>query len=186
MRPSAAGAGLRWGALASLIGALLAVVGVFLAWATLTSVGTVVAAVETTTGVSGIRHWTGLLALLASGTAVLGAVGAGFFEDAPGRRWAALVATAAGVVALLAAVLGVMQREAIATTGLPGGTEALEFARDFAAEFNEELDIDIPAPRVETGTGVYLTLAGGGIAFAGGVVALRQEAYHRRGLHFGR
>jgi MFS family permease len=186
MRPSAAGPGLRWGALLSLIGALLAVVGVFLAWASLTSIGTVVAAVETTTGVAGIRHWTGLLALLASGTAVLGAVGAGFFEDSPGRRWAALVATAAGLVALLAAVLGLVQREAIATTGLPGGTEALEFARDFAAEFNEELGLDIPAPRVETGTGVYATLIGGAVASAGGLISLRQEAYHRRGLHFGR
>jgi hypothetical protein len=123
---------------------------------------------------------------MASGTAVLGAVGAGFFEDAPGRRWAALVATGAGTVVLLAAVIGMIQREAIATTGLPGGTEALEFARDFAAEFNEELDIDIPAPRVETGTGVYLTLIGGGLAVAGSLVALRQEAHHRRGLHFGR
>ena len=186
MRPSATGPGLRWGALASLIGALLAVVGVFLAWATLISVGTLVAAIETTTGVAGIRHWTGLLALLASGTAALGAVGAGFFEDPPGRRWAALVATVAGALVVLAAFLGMAQREAIATAGLPGGTKALEFARDFAAEFNEELGLDIPAPRVETGTGVHLTLVGGGVALVGGLVALRQEAYHRRGPHFGR
>lgn len=150
MRPSAAGPGLRWGALVSLIGAPFAVVGVFLAWASLTSIGTVVAAVETTRGV------------------------------------AAVVATAAGLVALLAAVLGLAQRESIATTGLPGGTEALEFARDFAAEFNEELGLDIPVPRVETETGVYLTLVGGVVASAGGLVALRQEASHRRGLHFGR
>jgi MFS family permease len=186
MRRPAGGAEIRWGALAALAGGLLAVVGVFLAWASLTSVGSLVAPVETTVGVAGIRHWTGLLALVAAGLAVLGGVGAGFFLDVLGRRQAAVVAVIAGVLALVFGLVGFTQRETIATTGLPGGSEALAFARDFAAEFNQELDLDIPAPRVEAGTGAYLTMVGGGVAILGGLVALRQEAAHRRSLHFGR
>jgi hypothetical protein len=186
MRRPAGTAEIRWGAMASLAGGLLAVVGVFLAWASLTSVGSLVAPVETTMGVAGIRHWSGLLALVAAGLAVLGGVGAGFFLDVLGRRQAALVALAAGGLALLFGLVGFAQREAIATTGLPGGREALAFARDFAAEFNQELGLEIPAPRVEAGTGVYLTMVGGGLAALGGLVALRQEATHRRSLHFGR
>jgi hypothetical protein len=186
MRPSAAGPALRWGALAALAGGLAAVVGVFLDWAALTSVGTVLAPVETVRGVAGIRHWTGFVALLAAGVAVLGALGAGFFEDAVGRRSAALVAAGGALSALLAVGLGFSQREAIATTGFPGGREALAFARDFAQEFNAELDLDIPPPRVETGPGLPVAAVGSVVAAAGGLLAVRQEAHHRGGLHFGR
>jgi hypothetical protein len=186
MRRPAGGAEIRWGALAALAGGLVAVVGVFLAWATLTSVGSLVAPIETTVGVAGIRHWAGLVALVAAGLAVLGGVGAGFFLDVIGRRQAAVVAVVAGLLALVFGLVGFGQRETIATTGLPGGREALAFARDFADEFNQEFDLDIPAPRVEAGTGVYLTMIGGGLAALGGLVALRQEAAHRRRLHFGR
>jgi hypothetical protein len=186
MRPTASGPLLRWGALASLSGALVAVVGIFLDWATLTSAGTLVAPVETTTGVAGINHWTGLVALAAGGMAFLGGVGAGFFEDSSGRRSAALVAVGAAVVGLAALAVALSQREAIATTGMPGGTDALEFARDFVREFNEELNLGLPAPRVATGTGLYVTGAGYLLALAGGAVALWQEGQQRRGLHFGR
>jgi hypothetical protein len=186
MRRPAGSAEIRWGALGALAGGLLAVVGVFLAWGSLTSVGSLVAPVETTVGVAGIRHWAGLLALVAAGLAILGGLGAGFFLDVLGRRQAATVAMVAGVLALAFGLVGFGQRENIATTGFPGGREALAFARDFAGEFNQELDLDIPAPRVEAGTGVYLTMIGGGLAALGGLVALRQEAAHRRGLHFGR
>lgn len=185
MRPSAAPA-VRWGALAALAGGVVAVVGVFLDWATLTSVGSLVAPVEVTTGQAGIRHWTGLVALLGAGVVVLGSLGAGFFADAPGRRFAALVAAGAAVVVLVAAGAAMTQREAIATTGYPGGTEALDFAREFAAAFSEELDVDIPPPRVQTGPGITVTAAGAILALAGGGVAILQEARHRRGLHFGR
>jgi hypothetical protein len=170
----------------ALVGALLAVVGAFMSWALLTSTGSLVAPVETTVGVGGVRHWTGLVALAAAGVAALGGIGAGIFEDAPSRRQAALVATAAGLVALIAALIGFGQREAIATTGLPGGREALAFARDFVAEFNRELELSIPPPRVAAGPGVYLAMAGGGLAMVGGVATLRHEAPHRRGLRFGR
>lgn len=185
MRPSAAPA-VRWGALVALVGALVSVVGVFLDWATLTSVGTLIAPVETTTGEAGIRHWTGLVALFGAGVLLLGALGAGLFGDAPGRRSAAVAAAGAAVAVLVAAGVGMTQRDAIATTSYPGGPEALEFAREFAAAFSEELDLDIPPPRVEVGPGVTVTAAGAALGLAGAAVALRQDARHRRGLHFGR
>jgi hypothetical protein len=185
MRRTAGRVGLRWGAVSALAGALLGVIGVFLPWAQLTSVGSLVAPTVTTVGVAGIRHWTGLAALVASGVAVLGALGAGMFEDAPSRRQAGAVAAAAGALAIVAALIGFSQREAIATGGLPGGREALTFARDFAAEFNREFDLSIPPPRVGAGMGVFLTLVGGAAATTGALLVLRQEAPHRRGLRFG-
>jgi hypothetical protein len=186
MRPAAGGMGVRWGAAVAMLGAVLAVVGAFMAWAHLLSTGSLVAPVETTVGVAGVRHWTGLVALAAAGVAALGAIGAGIFEDAPSRRQAALVATAAGLVALVAALIGFGQREAIATTGLPGGDQALAFARDFVAEFNRELGLSIPPPRVDAGPGVFLAMVGGALGAMGGVISLRNEAPHRRGLRFGR
>jgi len=186
MRRTASGVGLRWGAVAALAGGLLGVIGVFLPWAQLASVGSLVTPAVTTVGVSGIRHWSGLAALVASGVAVLGALGAGMFEDAPSRRQAGTVAAVAGALAVVAALIGFSQREAIATGGLPGGREALAFARDFAAEFNREFDLSIPPPRVGAGGGVFLTVAGGAAGAIGGLLVLRQEAPRRRGLRFGR
>lgn len=186
MRRTAGGVGLRWGAVAALAGGLLGVIGVFLPWAQLASVGSLVTPAVTTVGVAGIRHWSGLAALVASGVAVLGALGGGMFEDAPSRRQAGTVAAVAGALAVVAALIGFSQREAIATGGLPGGREALAFARDFASEFNREFDLSIPPPRVGAGGGVFLTVAGGAAAAIGGLVVLRQEAPRRRGLRFGR
>jgi hypothetical protein len=184
-RPSGA-VGVRWGAVVALVGALVGVIGTFLPWALLTAVGSLVTPAQTTVGVAGIRHWTGLAAMVASGVAVLGGVGAGMFEDAAGRRQAAAVAAAAGALALVAALVGLSQREEIATSGLPGGREALAFATDFAAEFNEEFELSIPPPRVEAGAGVFATMAGAAAATAGGLLVLRQESPRRRGLRFGR
>jgi hypothetical protein len=158
------------------LGGVAAVVGAFLLWAELRVGGgqEFFGTPGQTVGAAGTGHWTGILALMGGVAAFLGAVGAVAFTDAPSRRRAAAVAAIAGLVVVVAAALGWWQREEIAVGGVPGGREALAFAREFVREFRREgIDVGAEIPTVVAGAGLWVSGAGGFLAAAGGMISFR-------------
>lgn len=164
------------GAIVAGAGGLLALIGVFLEWASITTsleggqfAGQQIPAGSQSVGASGISHWTGILALLAAAVAVAGAVGVFVLKDASTRRKAAAAATGGGAVAILMAIVAFLMTESIALADVPGGREALEFARQFAEQLGVggfEIDTGV-------GIGVFVTAIGGAVAAVGGFLALR-------------
>jgi hypothetical protein len=165
------------GAIVAGIGGLVALIGVFLHWAKLTSSleggqfeGQQFGAATQSVGAAGTSHWTGILALVAALVAVAAAVAIVVLQDPGTRRMAAMAAVGGGAVALLMAVLGIVMSETIAVGDVPGGRQALDFARQFAQQLGVEgFGIDT-GPAI----GVFLTAAGGAVAAVGGFMALGQ------------
>jgi hypothetical protein len=169
---------------AALLGGVAAVTGAFLAWATLTTGGGTffdVTAPERSVGVPGYRHYAGMVAIVAGGTAALGGLAALVAESGRSFRRGAAAAVVGGIAVVGAVVLGYLLRDAIATTGVAGGIETLRFEERFAELFGEELGADIPRPRIGVGPGLWLSAIGGAAAVVGGVLALlRSPAGSRR------
>jgi hypothetical protein len=164
------------GAIVAGIGGLLALFGVFLDWANLTSslqggqfAGQQIPAASQSVGASGTSHWTGILALLAAVVALVAAAGIWALRDPATRRTAAMAATGAGAVALLMAVMAFFMTESIALADVPGGREALDFARQFA----EQLGVQGFGIETSAAIGVFVTAVGGAVAAVGGFLALR-------------
>lgn len=159
------------------IGGLVALVGVFLNWASWTSSleggqfqGQQFGQISRSEGAAGIEHWTGILALAAALVAIAAAVGLVLLQDPGTRRMAAMAATAGGALALLMAILGILMSETLAVADLPGGKQALDFARQFAEQLGVEgFGIDT-GPSI----GVFVTALGGAAAAVGGFMAFRQ------------
>lgn len=164
------------GAIVAGAGALLAIVGVFLDWASVTTsieggqfAGQQLPGGTDSIGATGISHWTGIVALLASVVALAAAAGIGFLREAATRRTAAMVAAGAGAAALLMTIVAFIMSESIALADVPGGAQALEFARQFAEQLGVGgIEIDV-GPSI----GVFVTAIGGAVAAVGGVLALR-------------
>jgi hypothetical protein len=159
-------------------GGAAVVVGAFLAWVSLEVGGGQVffGTPGETINTSGLGHWTGIVALMAGAAAVLGALGAALFADARSRRRAATVAAVGGVVALAAAGMGWWQREAIAVGRIPGGHEALDYAREFVREFRREgIDVAAEVPKVSAGVGLWIAMGGGAVAAVAGFVSARAQ-----------
>jgi hypothetical protein len=164
------------GAIVAGIGGLVALIGVFLPWANVTTAfeggqlgGQQFGGASQSVGATGISHWTGILALIAALVTLAVAVGVVVLQDPGTRRTAAIVAVGGGGAALVMAILGVVMSESIAVGSAPGGREALDFARQFADQLGLE------GFRVDTGPaiGVFVTALGGAVAVAGGFLALR-------------
>jgi hypothetical protein len=159
------------------IGGLVALIGVFLNWGTLTSsleggqfAGQQFGPASQSVGAAGISHWTGILALVAAVAAIGGAVAMVFLQDPGTRRMAAMAALGGGAVAVLMAILGMVMSESIALGDVPGGRQALDFARQFA----EQLGVQGFGIDTGPGLGVFITAIGGVVAAVGGFMALRQ------------
>jgi hypothetical protein len=159
------------------VGGLVALIGVFLNWATVTSsleggqfAGQEFGPISRSEGAAGLEHWTGILALIAAVVVIAAAVGLVVLHDPGTRRMAAMTALGGGVVALLMAILGVVMSESIALTDVPGGRQALDFARQFA----EQLGVQGFGIDTGPGVGVFVTAIGGVAAAAGGFMALRR------------
>ena len=157
------------------IGGLAALIGVFLHWATLTSsleggefAGQQFGPASQSVGAAGISHWTGMIALVAALVAIAGAVALVALRDPSTRRMAAMGALGGGAVALLMAILGVVMSESIALGDVPGGRQALDFARQFA----EQLGVQGFGIDTGPGLGVFVTALGGAVAAVGGFMAL--------------
>jgi hypothetical protein len=160
------------------IGGLSALIGVFLDWATITTsfeggqfAGQQLPAFTESVGTAqGLDHWTGIVALVASVVAVAGAIGSVVVQDSGTRRIAVMAAIGGGLVALLTAIVGMVVSESIAVSTFPGGSQALEFARQFAEQLGGQ------GFRIHTGPslGVFVTALGGAAAAGGGFMALRQ------------
>jgi hypothetical protein len=157
------------------IGGLVALIGVFLNWATLTSsleggqfAGQQFGPASQSVGATGISHWTGIIALVAALAAIAAAVGMVLLQDPSTRRTAGMAAMAGGAVALLMAILGVVMSESIALADVPGGRQALDFARQFA----EQLGVQGFGIDTGPGLGVFVTAIGGVVAAVGGFMAL--------------
>jgi uncharacterized membrane protein len=164
------------GAIVAGIGGLLTLVGVFLHWARLTSTleggqfaGQQFGPASQSVGATGISHWTGILALVAGLVAVAAAIAIVVLQDPGTRRMAAMAAAGGGTLALLMAILGIVMSESIALGDVPGGKQALDFARQFA----EQLGVE--GFGIDTGPamGVFVTAMGGALAAGGGFMALR-------------
>jgi hypothetical protein len=174
---TASGPSLPTGAIVAGIGGLVALVGVFLHWAKLTSsleggqfAGQQFGAMSQSVGASGTSHWTGILALVAGLVAVAAAIAIVVFQDSGTRRMAAMTALGGGALALLMAILGIVMSETIAVGDVPGGRQALEFARQFAQQLGVEgFGIDT-GPAI----GVFVTAVGGAVAAVGGFMAQGQ------------
>lgn len=160
------------------IGGVAALIGVFLDWATITTsfeggqfAGQQLPAFTESVGTAqGLDHWTGVVALVASVVAVAGAIGSTVVQDSGTRRTAVMAAVGGGIVALLTAIVGRVVSESIAVSTFPGGSQALEFARQFAEQLGGQ------GFRIQTGPslGVFVTALGGAVAAGGGFMALRQ------------
>lgn len=163
------------GAIVAGVGGLVALIGVFLNWAKLTSsleggefAGQQFGAASQSVGASGISHWTGILALVAAVVALAAAIGIVILRDPSIGRMAAMAAAGGGAVALLVALLAIFMSETIALGDVPGGRQALEFARQFAEQLGVEgFGIDT-GPAI----GVFVTAIGGAAAAVGGFMAL--------------
>jgi hypothetical protein len=158
------------------IGGLVALIGVFLDWANVTSsfaggqfAGQQLPEIsETVSTVRGLSHWTGLLALVAGIATVGAAIAIVLLHDPATRRMATVVALGGGGLAFLLALLGFFMSEAIVVGGDPEGRLALEFQRQFAERFGGQ------GFSVDTGPaiGVFVTAVGGAVAAAGGLMGL--------------
>jgi hypothetical protein len=163
------------------VGGLGALIGVFLQWATLTSsleggqfAGQQFGPASQSMGAAGISHWTGILALVAALVVIAAAVALVVLQDPATRRMAALAALGGGAVALLMAIVGVVMSESIALGDVRGGTQALEFARQFA----EQLGVQGFGIDTGPGIGVFVTAIGGAVAAVGGFMAFRRMSPH--------
>ena len=156
------------------VGGVVALIGVFLHWATLTSsleggqfAGQQFGPASRSMGAAGLSHWTGIIALVAALVVIAGAVALVVLKDPATRRMAALAALGGGAVALAMAILGVVMSESIALADVPGGRQALDFARQFAEQRGVQgFGID-----TRPGLGVFVTAIGGAGAAVGGFLA---------------
>jgi hypothetical protein len=174
--PTASPASPPLAAIVAGVGGLAALIGVFLNWATLTSsleggelAGQQFGPISRSEGAAGLGHWTGILALVAALVVIAAAVALVVLQDPATRRIAALAALGGGAVALLMAILGVVMSESIALADVPGGRQAIDFARQFAEQ------LGVQGFRIDTGPGlgVFVTALGGALAAVGGFLALR-------------
>jgi len=157
------------------VGGLAALIGVFLHWARLTSsleggqfAGQEFGPISRSEGAAGFEHWTGIIALVAALVVVAAAVALVVLRDPATRRMAAMAALGGGAVAVLMAILGVVMSESIALADVPGGEQALDFARQFA----EQLGVQGFGIDTGPGLGVFVTAIGGAVAAVGGFMAL--------------
>jgi hypothetical protein len=164
------------GAIVAGVGGLLAIIGVFLEWASVTTsieggqfAGQPIPGGTESVGATGISHWTGIVALMASVAALAAAAGIVSLREAATRRTSAMVAAGAGGLALLMTIVAFLMSESIALADVPGGAQALDFARQFA----EQLGVGGIEIDVGPSMGVFVTAIGGAIAVVGGVLALR-------------
>jgi hypothetical protein len=147
------------------MGGLVALIGVFLSWATLTSSFEGFRGDQV--GVAGRFHWIGILALVAAVVTIAASIAMVVLQEAASRRAAAVAALAGGAGAVLIAILGIVMSESIVLSRVPRG--AIDFRRALAEQLGVEgFGIDT-GPSI----GVFVTALGGAAAAVGGFMALR-------------
>lgn len=158
-------------------GGLGAAIGVLTHWGVVTSsleggqfAGQQFGPASQSVGAAGISHWTGIIALVAALVVIAATVSLVVAQDAAARRVSAMAALGGGAVVLLMAILGVVMSESIAAGNLPGGTQALDFARQFA----EQLGVQGFTIEAGPGLGVFVTAIDGSVAAVAGFMALNR------------